>query len=233
MAYGFYSINAAGIVQIDSDFSNIAVIASGSFSQTTGGTYSYQITDQDFYFIRSTTQGQYISAYTYKGNNNLLYLAITVYAASQGLNCVVDFLKCRGSKDIYSTPPNTNYGLNIMRSDGTVAFSSEIVSPQITNILSINTSTLDLYGTNSLSFSMSAPASGKKRYFAVNSFNILGVLEWSPDFGDTMYLSEVCISASNINNTLLSIKCSTPYTDGMVFSTARRDSINQLLITDY
>lgn len=233
MAYGFSSMNDNGFIQIDSDFSNIALISAGSYNQTTFDSYNYQISEYDFYFIRPSVAGQYISAYTYKGNDNLLYIAITVYSSVQGENCVVDFLRCRGSKDVYITPPNSSYGFNVMRADETVAYSSEIISPQVTNVLSVNTASLTVEGSNSLNYSVAAPATGKKRYFGVNSFSTIGNLEWSPDFGSTMYTEGSYLSASNTSNTRISVKCSTPWIEGLVYWAYKLDTINQLIVVDY
>lgn len=232
MSYGFSSLNTDGLIQIDGNFSNISILSTGIFTQTTFDTYWHLIDEKDLYFIRAGSAGQYISAYTgYNGAN--LYIALTVYSSVQGENCTVEYLRCRPSHNILTTPPSIGYGLNVIRPDGNLAFSSELITPQITNVISVNTSGLDLNGTVTQTFTLNTVLSGKKRYFAANSFSNMGILYWSPDFGETMYDDGCFISASNINSTQIGIKCSTPWIEGLVFGSERTDSINQLLIVEF
>lgn len=233
MAYGFSSLNTDGLIQIDDNFSNLSVIESGSWVQASYSTWSIQIDENSLYFLRASSVGHYVSAYTSLGNNGLFYLNVHLTIPNSGGDGIVEYIRCKPSFRVLTTPPSTGYGLNVMRADGNLAFSSELVTPQITNVISLNSSGLDLNGDVSYTYTLNPVLANKKRYFGANSLTTIGVLVWSPDFGETMYDSGVMLSAASINSSQISVKCCTDYIWGPVYLSDRRDMLNQLLIVEF
>jgi len=136
MAYGIRVESSSGFTQIDQDFVNYVLVASGSFSST--GNYSFPQTHtinysslvstlDNIFFARPTTTGYNV------GNNSDSELA-----GSSGNNVAQIVSSYTGTIQwrVYEranvlTPPSSGYGLNVYRTNGELAFSSQFSVPRI------------------------------------------------------------------------------------------------------
>ena len=142
MSYGIRVENSSGFLQIDQDFVNYVLVASGSVSAT--GTFnnldtitvdfSSSVTTTDtLFFARPTTTGQqgftgFAAISGTSGDTRATMLTpytgtieYQVYERASGL-----------------TPPNTGYGLTVLKSDGTLAYSSEFKVPRVFSVVDVN-----------------------------------------------------------------------------------------------
>lgn len=140
MAYGIRVESNSGFTQIDQDFVNYVLVASGSFSssgnnsfpQTHTINFSALVSSSDtIFFARPTTVGYNI------GNNSDSELIGESFGTSATIRSLyTGTIQWR----VYEranvlTPPTSGYGLNIYRPDGTLAFSSQYNVPRIFAIL--------------------------------------------------------------------------------------------------
>ena len=146
MAYGIRVESSSGFTQIDQDFVNYALIASGfvtftgSFGNTpdrkvinTGGVAS---TNDTLLFARPLTNGV-----------GLIGSGTTIIATAP---TIVEWRLYERVNAL--TPPTSGYGLNVFRPDGSLAFSSAYNPPRVFSIIE----SAPNFGVGSVSHSYSA-----------------------------------------------------------------------------
>lgn len=140
MAYGIRVESSSGFTQIDQDFVNYVLVASGSFSSSGNNTnpqthtinYNALVSSQDtIFFARPTTTG-------YNSSNN----SDSELIGSSGANVAKIISSYTGTIQwrVYEratviTPPSSGYGLNVYRPDNSLAFSSTRNPPRIFSII--------------------------------------------------------------------------------------------------
>lgn len=129
MTYGIYIENESGFTQIDENYENLLVIASGTLNKIyTTLTVPSNVPDDYLIFCRPSspdlTKKYRLAGYTYKtGTTNYakMYCAANPYFSYYAIN--VDWVICIKAQDL--TIPTTGYGINVFNSDGTLSFSSD------------------------------------------------------------------------------------------------------------
>lgn len=139
MAYGIRVESGSGFTQIDQDFVNYVLVASGSFSSSGNNTtlqthtinYDSLVSSQDTIFfarpstvtgLPSNTSAELVgSSYNNSATIRSLYTGTIQWRVYERASVL--------------TPPTSGYGLNVYKPDGTLAFSSQYNVPRIFAIL--------------------------------------------------------------------------------------------------
>lgn len=139
MAYGIRVESGSGFTQIDQDFVNYVLVASGSFSSSGNNTnlqthtinYDSLVSSQDTIFfarpstvtgLPANTSAELVgSSYNNAATIRSLYTGTIQWRVYERASVL--------------TPPTSGYGLNVYRPNGTLAFSSQYNVPRIFAIL--------------------------------------------------------------------------------------------------
>lgn len=140
MAYGIRVENNSGFTQIDQDFVNYVLVASGSFSSSGNNTtpqthlinYGSLVSTQDNIFFARPSSTGYNS-----GNNSSAEL---VGSTNNNVAKIESLYTGTIQWRVYEranvlTPPSSGYGLNVYRPNGELAFSSQYKVPRIFSII--------------------------------------------------------------------------------------------------
>jgi hypothetical protein len=157
MSYGFSCLNTSGYVQIDDNYSNTYVIASGSqLASPSGVTLSILppagFTDPYLILIRSDSYN--VPMWAYGG---------TVRAVS---NITVDIVLLAFNNN--SSAP-TDYGFAVYRPDGVIAFAADRKTGSVQARRQLTLAESNAYTTAYTMSIPNYPLAGKKRYFSFNS----------------------------------------------------------------
>jgi hypothetical protein len=141
MAYGIRIENSSGFTQIDQDFVNYVLVASGSFSST--GTsdspkthtvnFSALVSSPDtMFFARPTTTASVGSSFPGMAGSSTGTVA-TIQSFYTG---TIQWQVYQRSSAL--SVPSSGYGLNVFRPNGELAFSSQYKIPRIFSIIESN-----------------------------------------------------------------------------------------------
>jgi hypothetical protein len=143
MSYGFWVTNNSNILQIDSDFSNLAVYASGSFTGSADSSPGFDPAIDRYvdialpniagikFFVNIPSGADLIftTSMIVPGNTIRIKWQSVSYAA-------INYLLLVPSS--YFTSLNTGWGMNIYKADGNLAYSTNLDYANIAGFLSFN-----------------------------------------------------------------------------------------------
>lgn len=133
MTYGFYCENESGFVQVDGTYDNFAVFASGTVQCGFTGGPTYEVTfpagtPADFIiFAKPTTESGFVrfmyGTQLVQTGYDPTFFFTQVYGATETFT--VDWvIAVRSNTIATSVNPETGYGLNVYKDDGTIAYNS-------------------------------------------------------------------------------------------------------------
>lgn len=140
MSYGFRSVNTAGTVQIDQDFSNYHVIKSGQATSNGDGIASISFSQT----VRPplvAVQGDGSSIFTLDGLSTTSVSIRTAYP-----NVTFNYKIYSDAKDL--AVPTSGHGMVVYRANGDVAFSSEEESLKVNKSFNFTYSSPSWNSTN-------------------------------------------------------------------------------------
>jgi hypothetical protein len=199
MAHGFQSINAGGIVQIDENYRNLLMVASGTW--TGGGTpfgtiwFPTQYACAPLIFIRPSYDGCYVgpgeitqSNFSFMCNGNFDWV---VY----GL-------------DSPAAHSSTSFGLQVFDGGGSVVYDSRYEAPRIQAVATVWMTWPQYLGVNSPDYPYypSFTSWGGRPWFCLNSF-----VFFADDNG-------TCVCATTNGTGGLIVRCGTVWTTDWIWA---------------
>lgn len=157
MSYGISLQSNSGFTLIDQDYENYALYSSGSVSATNFGStpLTFDFTT-DFILVRSNSYNVAIGIYSMPTTSSIVICVDSVSSIT------VEYVILRKMSILPLS--SDNYGFEVYKSNGDIAYSSRGIVPSIQSTLSLTAA----QAVSSTSFNLNIPASvlsGKKRYF--------------------------------------------------------------------
>ena len=182
MSYGVQITNGSDFIQVDENYENLLVIASGTLNKVYSTlTVPSTVPDDYLIFCRpnspDSTKKYRLSANTYKtGSTNYakMYCAASPYFSAYAVD--VDWVICVKAQDL--SVPTTNYGLNVFNADSTLSFSSDypllrVITSRHHETTASNYATTDTWYTNSSGI---ANLYSLAMWYSQTSFQVISVM---------------------------------------------------------
>lgn len=181
MAYGLEVKNPLGYTQVTDEYSNLQIVNVQyvSTSYTSGSTFSYylcNVSPGDLLFVNISDLDVHVLGIYCYSIYNTNFKVVCSGTGSKNLQLIT----CRKASNL---PIPSGYGLNVLKSDGTLAFSSAYNNVQIQTGTYLNNSLFYYNSSNSYFISLPALQANYKRCYLINHLPIVSTTDVYSEHG--------------------------------------------------